>query len=445
MSMVRGGIWRHPHFVLLWAGQATSMFGSMVGGFAFNLTAILVLHAGAPQIAALTACSLLPGMIAGPWVGVMADRFRHRPLMIAADLARAAVIASIPLAALIGKLTLAQLDIVAAIVSILSLAFDVSFRSYVPVVLGEKHLVQANSVLQGTGAVTEAGGWAVAGLLVQALTAPVAIAVDAVSFLASVLSLASLRSAPDPRAATGPAPSRTLASIRDGLHEVRRNPVLRSLTLSAMATEVTVQPVGVVIMLFYVRDLHVQPGLLGPIFGVGGVSALAGSALCGRVIRRWGIGPSLIGSMYFKGAGLLAVVVAGGSLPLIVALSVVAQLTDAGWSVHDIAITTMLQEATPPPLRGRVFATYETARSASMLVGLAVGAVLGAAASYRLVLAMAFVAGLLVPLVLILSPVRHVEDPVGQAPWLADYRVAGLSSSSSGSDQPNEGPPDASR
>jgi MFS family permease len=415
MFRVPGGAWRYPYFVKLWAGQATSMFGSMVGGFAFDLAAILVLHAGAPQIAVLTGCSLVPGLVAGPWIGVLADRRRHRPLMIAVDLARTVALASIPLAALAGKLTLIQLDAVAAVVSILSLTFDVSFRSYIPVLLNERGLVQANSILQGTAAVTEAGGFALAGLLVQLLTAPIAIAVDAISFLVSALSLASLGSAPDPRTDPQRDPPHTLRAVTDGAGEIRGNPVLRALTLSAMAGELTGQPIGVVIMLFYVHDLHVPPGLMGPIFGVGGISALVGSALCGRVIGRWGIGPSLIGSMYLKGAGLLAVVVAGGSLPLIVVLSVIAQLTDAGWSVHDIAISTLLQEATPAHLRGRVFATYETARSASMLAGLALGALLGAAFGFRAVLAMAFVVGLVVPLVLILSPVRDLRTPLEQA------------------------------
>lgn len=415
MFRVPGGAWRHPHFVKLWAGQATSMFGSMVGGFAFDLAAILVLHAGAPQIAALNACSLVPGMLAGPWIGVLADRRRHRSLMIAVDLARAAALASIPLAALAGRLTTIQLDMVAAVISVLSLTFDVSFRSYIPVLLEGRSLLQANSILQGTGAVTEAGGFAAAGLLVQLLTAPIAIAVDAISFLVSALALASLRSAPDSRGGTEMAQPRTVRAVMEGVGEVRRNPVLSALTLSAMASELIGQPIGVVIMLFYVRDLHVQPGLMGPIFGVGGISALAGSAFCMRVIRRWGIGPSLIGSMYLKGAGLLAVVLAGGPLPVIVILSVIAQLTDAGWSVHDIAITTLLQEATPAGLRGRVFATYETARSASMLAGLALGALLGAAFGFRAVLGMVFVAGLFVPLVLILSPVRGLRTPLERA------------------------------
>jgi MFS family permease len=391
------------------------MFGSMVGGFAFDLTAILVLRAGPPQIAVLTACSLLPGMIAGPWVGVLADRLRHRRLMVAADLGRACAFGSIPLTALTGHLTLVQLYVVAAGVSILSMAFDVSFRAYIPVLLGNRHLVQANSVLQGTSAVTEAGGWAAAGVLVQLFTAPMAIAVDAVSFVVSALSLSTLRSERNPLTSREPGERRTLRAVGEGAREVRRNPTLRSLTLSAMASELTGQPIGVVIMLFYLRDLHVPPGLLGPIFGVGGMSAFAGSLVCSRVIARWGVGRALIGSMYVKGIGLLGVVLAGGPLPLIVILSVAAQLTDTGWSIHDIAITTLLQQTAPAWLSGRVFATYETARSASMLAGLALGAVLGATLGCRTVLAMAFVAGLFVPLVLILSPVRDLHAPAERA------------------------------
>lgn len=415
MSTVGGGVWRHPHFVRLWAGQATSMVGSMVGGFAFDLAAILVLHAGPPQIAILTACSLVPGLIAGPPIGVIADRLRHRPLMITADLARACAVASIPCAALAGHLTLLQLYAVAAVLSVLRMAFDVSFRAYLPVLLGREHLVGANSVFQGTSAVAEAGGWGAAGLLVQLLSAPMAIAIDSVSFLVSALSLASLRSAPDPITASDRGGQRTLNGILEGARVVRRNPVLRALTLSAIASEINGQAIGVVIVLFYVRELHVAPALLGPIFGVGGISALAGSLLCGRVVRRWGIGRALIGSMYLKGSGLLAVALAGGPLPLIVVLSVAAQLTDAGWSIHDIAVTTLLQETAPGSVSGRVFAAYETVRSASMLVGLALGGVLGAAFGFRAVLLGAFCVGLYIPAILILSPVRQIASPVEKA------------------------------
>src|SRR5947209_13642397 len=136
MSIVPGGVWRHPHFLKLWAGQATSMFGSLIGGLAYSLVAVLTLHATPAQIAALNACNLIPGLIAGPWVGVWADRVRHRPLLIAADIGRALVLASIPIAALTHSLTIGQLYAVATVVSVLTMLFDVSFRSYVPLLLG---------------------------------------------------------------------------------------------------------------------------------------------------------------------------------------------------------------------------------------------------------------------------------------------------------------------
>jgi MFS family permease len=415
MSTLPGGVWRHPHFVRLWAGQAASMVGSMVGGFAFNLAAILVLHAGPPQIALLSACSLFPGAVAGPLIGVLADRVRHRPLLIATDLCRAAAYGSIPLAAFSGHLTMLQLYLVAAAASVLTMTFDVSFRAYVPVVLGGRGLVEANGVLQGTAAVSEAGGWGASGLLVQAVSAPVTVAIDALSFLVSALSLATLRSAPDGGAEREAIERPSLGALTDGLREVARDPLLRPLTLSACAAEITSQPVGVVIMLFCLHDLHLTPALMGPIFGVGGISAFAGSVVCERIIRQIGLGHTLIGSIFLRHAGLLAMVVAGGPLPLILVLCVAAQLTDAGWSIHDIAVTTLLQETAPPHLAGRVFATYETARSASMLAGLGLGALLGAVLPLRAVLALAFLAGLLVPLVLILSPVRSLRRPVEAA------------------------------
>jgi hypothetical protein len=119
--------------------------------------------------------------------------------------------------------------------------------------------------------------------------------------------------------------------------------------------------------------------------------------------------------MFVKHAGLLAMVAAGGPLPLIVILAVAAQLTDAGWSVHDIAMTTLLQHAAPRDLTGRVFATVETVRSASMLIGLGLGALLGATVELRAVLLLAFLTGLLVPLILILSPVRQMTISEGRS------------------------------
>src|SRR5947209_3153570 len=192
MSFSVGGLRRHPDFLKLWAGQATSMFGSLIGSFAYTLVAIISLHASPGQIALLNGCNLVPGLIAGPWIGVWADRLRHRPLLIAADLMRAIILASILLAALTNTLTIVQLYLVTLSMSVLTMMFDVTFQAYTPSVIGQERLVQGNSVLRGTAAVAEAGGFALGGLLVQLLTAPITIAFDALSFLVSALSLAAI-------------------------------------------------------------------------------------------------------------------------------------------------------------------------------------------------------------------------------------------------------------
>lgn len=410
MSMVPGGVWRRPHFLKLWAGQATSMFGSLIGGLAYSLVAILTLHATPAQIALLNACNLVPGLIAGPWVGVWADRVRRRPLLIAADGGRALALVSIPAAALLHSLTMGQLYAVATVVSVLTMLFDVSFRSYVPVLLGRDELVEGNTALGATAAVAEAGGFAAAGLLVQIFTAPMAILFDAASFLLSALSLGAIRNAPDVARALHREDRRSLQEIVEGAHTVWRNPVLRAVTAAGCAWELAGQPIGVVIMLFFVHDLHLTPLEMGPLFGIGGVSAFAGALLCTRVLRRFGLGPAMISSMYLNNLGLLALLLAGGPTWVLLVCVALEQLTDGGRTICEIGITSLLQAHAPERVTGRVFATYETLRSAAMVLGLVVGGVLGEMIGLRPVLILAFAANMLVPLCMVFSPVRRLQD-----------------------------------
>lgn len=419
MSFHRGGVWRHPAFLRLWAGQAASMFGSLIGGLAYSLVAILTLHAEPWQIALLNACSLAPGMVAGPWVGVLADRARHRPLLIAADLGRAVALLSIPVAAVTHILTMLQLDLVAAFVSALTMLFDVSLRAYVPLLLGREELIEGNTALRGTEAVAEASGFAAAGLLVQIFTAPIAIGFDALSFLLSPGALLSIRDS-RPRAPHPGGAGTRRAEMTEGAQAIRRDPILRTLTLTAVMMEVVEQPIGVVIMLFFVHDLHLVPAQMGPLFGIGGVSAFVGALLCRRVLARWGVGPAIIGCMYFDALGLAAIVAAGGPLWLILLLMAAAQLTDGGRTIYEIGVTSIIQSVTPEGVLGRVFAAYETVRSLAMLVGLLLGGLLGQLLDLRAVLALVMVARLVVPLTLLFSPVRamrKIEDerPVVEA------------------------------
>lgn len=426
MSKIPGGVWRHPHFLKLWAGRATSMFGSLIGGLAYSLVAILTVHATPAEIAVLNACNLVPGLIAGPWVGVWADRVRHRPLLIAADIGRALSLATIPLAALAGSLTIVQLYLVATVAGVLTMLFDVSFRSYIPVLLGREELIQGNMALKGTDAVTEAGGFATAGILVQIFTAPIAIAFDAVSFLLSALSLAAIRHAPDGRpAAQSHERRRSWHEVAEGARTVWHDPVMRALTATACAAEIAGQPIGVVIMLFFVHDLHLTPGEMGPLFGIGGVSAFVGAVVCTRVLRRFGTGPAMIGAMYVDSFGLLAVLLAGGPVWLVLFFVGLGQLADGGRAIYEIVGTTLLQMRAPEGVMARVFATYETLRSAAMLIGMLLGGILGEAIGLRPVLILALAANMLVPLCLLFSPVRRMRDIADEAssPSLAQSNV----------------------
>jgi len=407
MSTPSCGLWRHPDFLKLWAGQATSMFGSLIGGFAFSFVAILSLHATPGQIAILNGCNLVPGLVIGPWVGVWVDRLRHRPLLIAADVGRATLLASIPLAAVTHTLTIVLLYGVAMSVSVLTMLFGVSFQAFAPTVMGRDRLVEGNSILRGTEAVAETGGFALSGLLVQLLTAPITIAFDAFSFLVSAFSLTTLRS-PDAGKRQQDQPM-TRGDVVKGARTIWHDSVLRSLTITTFALEVAGGAIGVVIVLFFVRDLHLQALALGPIFGAGGISSLLGAVVTGKVVRCCGLGRSLIGSLYLNGIGLAWVALAGGPLPLVLFMLVMGQATDAGRTIYEINAVSLLQDRAPPGVAGRVFATYETLKSSAMLMGLVTGGVLGCVVGLRNVLLLALAVEVLIPLCLVFSPLRDKQ------------------------------------
>lgn len=406
MSRIVRGPWRSPLFRRLWAGEATSMFGSLIGGFAYSLVAILTLHATPVQIAVLNGCTTVPGLLAGPWIGVWADRIRSRPLMIAADLGQAAALASIPLAALVHVLSMAQLYAVAVITAVLTMTFDVSFRKYLPALLHPEELVAGNSIFQGTAAVAEAGGFALGGLLVQLVTAPIAVAFDSISFLASALAIGSLGGHREPGLEqpehTGT--RRSLHEIVLGGRTVWRDPVMRRLTISTACFEMAGNMVGVVIMLYFVHELHLNALQMGPVFGIGGISAFLGAVLAPRVLRRWGIPRALMGSLWFDMAGLLAIALAGGPMWLVMLCMVLGQTTDGGRTIYEIGVTSTLQERASHEVAGRVFSTYETVKSGAMVLGMAAGAVLGSVLDLRMVLAIALAGDLFVPLILVSLP-----------------------------------------
>jgi MFS family permease len=190
-------LWRHRDFMKLWTGQTISVLGTELGALSF--LAILVLKASPFQMGLLGACASLPALLVGLQAGVWVDRLRRRPLMIASDLGRFALLLSMPLAAAIGRLHIEQLFVVAFLSGVLTVLFQVAYRSLLPSLIGREQLMEGNSKLATSDAISEIGGQAIGGGLVQAFSAQVAVVCDAATFLVSALSLGLIRT-PEPQA-----------------------------------------------------------------------------------------------------------------------------------------------------------------------------------------------------------------------------------------------------
>jgi hypothetical protein len=286
------GPWRHPDFVRLWVAEIGSSFGSLVSRVALPFVAILVLDATPFQIALLGIADIVPAFLVGLVAGVWVDRLRRRPVMIAADLGRALVLSTIPLAALLGVLQIGQLYVAVAVWSILTIVFDVARQSYLPTLVRRDELVAGNSKLAASEAVVELSASGVGGWLVQWLSAPYAIVVDAVSFLWSAVVLWRIQTAEPPPA---PAAERQPAfrEIGEGLRFVSGHPVLRPLAASSALFTCAGRMYGTVFLLYVARELGFQPGVLGLIFALGGATSFVGALAAERIIGRFGIRPAL--------------------------------------------------------------------------------------------------------------------------------------------------------
>ncbi len=404
------GLWRHADFVRLWAGQTTSQFGSLVGGIALQFTAILWLHANAAQVSLLAACQFAPaaacGLVAGAWV----DRLRRRPVMMLADTGRALALASVPLAALFGSLSLAQLYAVACLNSVLGVLFESAYEAYLPSLLPSERLVEGNSKLAASASVAEFGAFSAGGWLVQLFSAPAAVLIDALSFVASAGSLAAIR-APEPHPV---APSKH-ASLRDeviaGLGFLWGDPLLRTLAGVHMLLEFASRMVGAVILLYLTREAGFGTGLQGTIFAVGGLSSLGGAALAGRSQRVSGLGRWLALSIVVRGAGMLCIPLATRVSPAGVALLVANQcLTDPAYTLFEINLVSLRQMLTPGRMLGRVAATVRVLDFAAMLAGTAVAALLGELLGLRPTLFAAVAVVMAAALWLALSPVGRLSQ-----------------------------------
>ena len=405
-------LWRHADFLKLWTAETVSQFGSQITGLAMPLTAILVLAATPLQLGILNAMDTLPFLLVGLPAGVWVDRLRRRPILILADLGRALLLVSIPIAFVLGALSMVQLYVVGLTVGMLTVFFDVAYQSYLPALIDRQRLVDGNAKLEISRSAAAVAGPPVGGALVGLLSAPIAILLDALSFLASAFFLFAIRKPePTPEPNLDDAGERVGMgrSIREGLAYVVSHRYLRNIAACTGTGNLFGAMGWSVLVLYAVDVLGLTPATIGLVFGVGSIGFLIGALLPDRVQRRVGLGPAIVGSALVAGAALFLVPLAPLEAPLPF-LFAAQFLVGIGQVVYNVSQVSLRQAITPDAMLGRMNATMRFVVWGTMPVGALLGGALGGVIGLRETLLVAALGETLAFLFVLLSPVRRLRS-----------------------------------
>jgi MFS family permease len=376
-----GGLWRDRAFLKLWGGQTISEFGSQITLLALPIAAIKILHASAFAVAALTIFEQLPFLFFALPAGVWVDRLRRRPLLIIGDVGRALALASIPIAYAFGALHTWQLFVVAFATGVLTVFFDVAYQAYLPSLVGRVHLVEGNSRLQVSASGAQTGGPGIAGVLIGAITAPYAIALDAASFIASAAFTVAIRR-PEHVAPQGEHPRGMRSELMEGLRYVWRSSLLRAIALCTAARNFFAA-VGYAILLVYaVRTLGLAVGLIGVVISCANVGFVIGALTAGWTTKQLGIGRAIVTSAAIVGASVILIPASPKSFP--VPLIVVGlMLYSYGGVLFNITQISLRQAITPDRLQGRMNAVMRFVLWGAIPLGALLGGVLATTIGLR--------------------------------------------------------------
>ena len=375
------GLWRDGDFLRLWGGQSASALGDRISALAIPTAAILLLHADALHVGLLYVCFYLPYPVLALPAGVLVDRVRRRPIMVACDLARFAALCSVPVAALVGQLSLPQLYGVGVVQGALSTLFSVAYRAYLPALVGSDGVLEGNSRLQATEAAAQTAGPGVGGVLIQLLGAANAVLVDAVSFLLSAATLRWIRGVePAPEPAPG---SQFRTELREGLSVLWRHPVLRW-TAACVATSNCGQMIArTVFLLFAYEALRLPPVIVGLLLLLQGLAGVGGAAAAASLESRLGMGVTLGASILGEGLGwallplALVVPAAVAAVPAMLLVGFCGPI----WEVTNVSLR---QSLVPARLQGRIHASHLALAFGAIPVGALLGGWLAGAAEHAM-------------------------------------------------------------
>jgi MFS family permease len=408
-----GSPFRHRDFRLLLLGQATSQLGAQVSGVAIPLLAVLELQASPLQLGLVAASGTLAFALIGLPAGAWVDSWRRRPILIASDLTRTVLLATIPIAGVAGILTIAQLIVVSLLTGLARVFFDLAYQSYTPSVIGKDSLLAGNSAMETVRASGQVFGPGIGGWLVALAGAANVVLIQAATFAVSAASLIAIRT-PEPAARTQPDRPRLRAQIKEGLLLVARTPVLRATAITSAAGNVAFAIASAVSFLFMVRTVGLSATGIGLVLALGSVTVVAGAALAPRLARYVGSARIIWVSLAVTGpVALLSPLARPGWLVVLLVIGIAAG--ELGQIVYAITNLSLRQRLCPEHILGRVNATMRFLMMGLFPLGALLGGVLGELVGLRptLWLSGGMIAASTLPIYRALRDVRDVEDLPG--------------------------------
>ena len=402
-----GSLSKNRDFMRLWLSDTVSQFGNTFSQFAIPVLARLTFHANAFELGLLATLGFLPYPTLGLFVGVWADRFRRQRIMVICNFGRMLTLSSIPVTFLSGHLTLLQLFIVSLINGIFSVFFDVSYQSYLPVLVHRKDLVEGNQKLQISASAAQVAGPGIAGVVYQLIGGAMTIAIDALGYFTSAIALISIKKTEQKKVQDANAKPNFFREMREGIHIVVSNPILRTIAGSTATSNFGSNIWGAVFVIFALEYLNNSTVALGLVGTIGAVGFVIGVLISGRLTSRLGVGMSLavaISAGFVALANPLAQY--GYSFAI---LSLVSFITGVMTPMYNINAVSLRQAITPNRLQGRMNATTRTIVWGTIPIGSFVGGILGVTIGIVNTMYLgAFVGGLAVFWIL-LGPVRKVK------------------------------------
>jgi MFS family permease len=402
----RGGLLRDHDFRLLWVGETASSLGSSVTSVALPLVALTALHSGVVAVSLLSAAAWLPWLLIGLPAGAWVDRMPRRPVMMTCDVVSLLLFVSIPVAAGLGRLTMAQLLAVALLAGVAKVFFATAYRAYLPSLVDEDLLVEGNSRLFGSESAAQVVGPGLGGLLAQAIGAANGLLADAVSFAVSALCLRRIR-AREPRVEVLRRALRK--EIAEGLHFVLRDRLLRVFMIFGGVANLVLTGFGAIEVVFLVRGVGLSSGVAGGLIACGSTGGVLGALLAPRLARRVGTARALllckVGTTPF---GLLIPLTGPGWR---LGFFVVGAVGFVGGVVGGNVISSgFMQAYCPTGLMGRITTSFQVVNFGAIPVGAVLGGLLADAAGFHTALWILFVAFVLSSLILLAAPIRHSRD-----------------------------------